>query len=115
MKMGALDGLSIGFKVDQKSVSYEKDTNRRIIKEVKLMEVSLVTFPMNPRATVRQVKGEDITVREWEKGLRDAFQLSRSEAKIAATAVFKSFDEREAHIDSEVVDAIKVLTNKFKL
>jgi hypothetical protein len=64
---------------------------------------------------VRQVKGEDITVREWEKGLRDAFQLSRSEAKIAATAVFKSFDEREAHIDSEVVDAIKVLTNKFKL
>ena len=115
LKMGALDGLSIGFKVDQKSVSYEKDTNRRIIKEVKLMEVSLVTFPMNPRAVVRQVKGEDITVREWEKGLRDAFQLSRSEAKIAATAVFKSFDEREAHTDSEVVDAIKVLTNKFKL
>ena len=79
------------------------------------MEVSLVTFPMNPRATVRQVKGEDITVREWEKGLRDAFQLSRSEAKKAATAVFKSFDEREVHSNADVVDAIKVLTNKFKL
>ena len=48
LKMGALDGLSIGFRVNPKEVSYDKRGNKRIIKEVDLMEVSLVTFPMNP-------------------------------------------------------------------
>lgn len=113
LKMGALDGLSIGFKINPKQVSYEKQSNRRIIKEVQLMEVSLVTFPMNPKATIRSVKGQEITVREWEKGLRDAFQLSRSEAKIAAVAVSKCFDQRDAGSDTEVVEAIKTLTNKL--
>ena len=114
LKMGALDGLSIGFKVNQKAVSYEKD-NRRIIKEVQLMEVSLVTFPMNPRATVRSVKGQSISAREWEKGLRDAFQLSRSEAKIAASAVCKCFDQRDVETNAEVLDEMKNLIDKFKL
>ena len=56
MKMGALDGLSIGFRVNPKKVSYDKRTKKRIIDEVDLMEISLVTFPMNPQATVRSVK-----------------------------------------------------------
>ena len=42
LKMGALDGLSIGFKTTPKNVSYENRGQRRIIKEVDLMEVSLV-------------------------------------------------------------------------
>ena len=78
------------------------------------MEISLVTFPMNPQATVRSVKGEDISVREWEKGLRDAFQLSRSEAKVAAVAVTKSFSQRDADDNAELVDAIKKLTLTLK-
>ena len=78
------------------------------------MEVSLVTFPMNPKATVRLVKGEDISIREWEKGLRDAFQLSRSEAKLCAKALEDCFDQREADPTSELVDAIKNLTLTIK-
>lgn len=114
MKMGALDGLSIGFKVNPKEVMYDKRTGKRIIKELDLMEVSLVTFPMNPRATVRSVKGEDISIREWENGLRDAFGLSRSESKIAAKAVNQAFTQREVDEDAELVDAIKTLTLTIK-
>ena len=114
LKMGALDGLSIGFRVKPESVSYDKRANKRIIKEVDLMEISLVTFPMNPKATISSVKGEDISVREWEKGLRDAFQLSRSEAKVAAVAVTKSFNQRDADEGAELVDAIKNLTLTLK-
>ena len=114
LKMGALDGLSIGFRVNPKEVSYDKRGNKRIIKEVDLMEVSLVTFPMNPQATVRSVKGDEITIREWENGLRDAFQLSRSESKVAASAVHKSFSQREVDNNAELVDAIKNLTLTLK-
>ena len=110
LKMGALDGLSIGFRVNPKSVSYDKRKNQRTIKEVDLMEISLVTFPMNPKATVRQVKGEEISIREWENGLRDAFNLSRSESKIAAKAVNQAFIQREVDDGAELVDAIKHLT-----
>jgi len=114
LKMGALDGLSIGFRVNPKEVSYDKRGNKRIIKEVDLMEVSLVTFPMNPQATVRSVKGEEISIREWENGLRDAFSLSRSEAKVAAKAVTKCFDQREVDESTDLVEAIKNLTLTLK-
>ena len=110
LKMGALDGLSIGFRVNPKEVSYDKRKGQRIIKEVDLMEISLVTFPMNPKATVRQVKGEEISIREWENGMRDAFNLSRSEAKVAAKDVNQAFTQRDVDVDAEVVEAIKQLT-----
>ena len=114
LKMGALDGLSIGFRVNPSEVSYDKRNNKRMIKEVDLMEVSLVTFPMNPQATVRSVKGEQYSIREWEKGLRDAFNLSRSESKVAAKAVTDCFGQREVDSSQELVDAIKNLTLTLK-
>ena len=114
LKMGTLDGLSIGFRVNPSEVTYDKRNNKRIIKEVDLMEVSLVTFPMNPQATVMSVKGEQYSIREWEKGLRDAFNLSRSESKVAAKAVTKCFDQREVDESAELVEAIKNLTLTLK-
>jgi len=113
MKMGALDGLSIGFKVDPKGYSYERRTKKRVIEEVDLMEVSLVTFPMNPKAMVRSVKGAEISIREWENGLRDAFSISRSEAKAAAKAIVEQLTVRDAPDDEDLL-AIKSLTNILK-
>ena len=114
MKMGALDGLSIGFKVDPKGYSYEPRTKRRVIDEVDLMEVSLVTFPMNPQAMVRSVKGQDISIREWENGLRDAFSISRSEAKAAAKAIVETLAVRDAPDMSDELLAINQLVNQIK-
>ena len=73
------------------------------------MEVSLVTFPMNPKATISVVKGEDISIRDWEKGMREAFGLSRTESKICAKALQDCFSQREVDQHTEIVDAIKGL------
>lgn len=116
MKMGALDGLSIGFRVGDKGYDYDEKGKRRLIKEVDLLEISAVTFPMNPRARVAQVKGADRTVREWEELLREAGTLSRSEAKVAANAVAKALDLRDAGKteEPEVIGAIQRLTSILK-
>jgi HK97 family phage prohead protease len=48
MKAGAIDGLSIGYRVIRAENNTE--TGGRILREVDLWEVSLVTFPMLPTA-----------------------------------------------------------------
>lgn len=116
MKMGALDGLSIGYRVDPKGVEYDEKGKTRRIKSVDLMEISAVTFPMNPKARVSAVK-TDRTVREWEEVLRDAADLSRSEAKVAASAVAKALEQRDAgtqEMPLEVVSEIEKLTKILK-
>ena len=116
MKMGALDGLSIGYRVDPKGVEYDDKGKRRYLKSVDLMEISAVTFPMNPRARVQAVKGAERTVREWEELLRDAGSLSRNEAKAAASAVAKALEQRDAVKEEtpEVLDALSRFTNILK-
>lgn len=116
MKMGAIDGLSIGYRVDPKGYDYDDKGKRRYLKSVDLMEISAVTFPMNPKARVSAVK-TDRTVREWEEVLRDAADLSRNEAKVAASAVAKALEQRDAgtqEMPSEVVSEIEKLTNILK-
>jgi uncharacterized protein len=51
---GAIDGLSIGYRT--KAASRDKQ-GRRVLTELELWEVSLVTFPMLPSARVA-AKGE---------------------------------------------------------
>jgi len=113
MKIGAIDGLSIGYKVDAKGYEYDQRGKRRKLKEVDLMEISAVTFPMNPKATIDAVKANGRTVREWESFLRDEGGLSRSDAKIAAKAVSDSL-VRDAEDDSALIDAIQRLTQILK-
>jgi HK97 family phage prohead protease len=56
MARGDLDEMSFGFRaiLDEWSADY----NERTIREVKLYDVSLVTYPANP-ATVAQMRGND--------------------------------------------------------
>lgn len=56
LKMGALDGLSIGFIT--KEASKDALTGARTIKRAELMEISLVTFPANELARVSAVKAQ---------------------------------------------------------
>ncbi len=115
MKMGAIDGLSIGYRVSPKGAMYDERGKKRMLKEVDLMEISAVTFPMNTRARVQAVKGEQRTVREWEGFFRDEGGLSRSESKMAANAVTNALDQREVGIEQkEVMDSIANLTNILK-
>ena len=106
MKMGALDGLSIGYKADPNKQSYDERRKRRMLKEVDLMEISLVTFPMNPQARVTSVKACDRTIRDWETFLREEGELSRSDSKVCAKALVNTLTKHRDDGQTEISDAI---------
>lgn len=78
----ALNGLSIGYRVKEFTLGTKPDEPRRLLKKIDLHEVSLVTFPANPKARIQAVKSiEDIgSLSDAETWLRDAAGLSRSAA-----------------------------------
>lgn len=60
MKMGALDSLSIGFFVnDYDFVEKGNPLGGLLFKDVEIFEISVVTVPANPLATVDAVKSFD--------------------------------------------------------
>lgn len=61
MKAGAMDGLSIGYKTVK--ADFDRAKGARLLKELDLGEISIVTFPMNPRATVSTVKSDQAGAR----------------------------------------------------
>jgi hypothetical protein len=56
LKRGVLKGLSIGYDTMRDEVKNKV----RFLKELKLWEVSIVTFPMNELATVQDVKQAEV-------------------------------------------------------
>jgi hypothetical protein len=54
LKLGALTGLSIGYRVISSRVDAKKKA--RVLTDVDLFEISLVTFPANEAARVSEVK-----------------------------------------------------------
>lgn len=54
MREGAVDGLSIGFRVERARA--ERPTGLRRLEKLDLWEISVVTFPMLPDARVETVK-----------------------------------------------------------
>jgi len=108
MKMGALDSMSIGYKLSPDGYKYDDKRKKRVIKQVDLMEVSMVTFPMNPKAKITKVKLQEMDVRELEKYLCEV-GMSNSVAKTSASILHKSFNKEQC----EVVDSIKHLINKL--
>lgn len=98
MRVGALDGLSIGFR----TVKARKDARtgvRRII-EADLWEISVVTFPMLESARVESVKGYARALpsaREFERWLTRDAQLTRGQARAVIARGFASLvRERDA-------------------
>ena len=72
MKMGALSGMSIGYR--SRDDSYDRVTGVRTLKKVDLYELSLVTFPMNDASRVSAVKSIETltTIRDAEDFLRES-------------------------------------------
>ncbi len=54
LRLGSIKSMSIGFRVEE--FSFDMDTGIRTLLKVDLREVSLVTFPANPEATITSVK-----------------------------------------------------------
>ena len=114
MKLGAIDGMSIGFRANPEKQIYNESKRTRTLKEVQLLEISLVTFPMNERAMVQSIKGEK-SIREWETILRDAGGLSRTEAKVGAKALMDALNHRDddtKQLADLIYKVANILTNK---
>jgi len=93
LKMGALNGLSIGFV--SKQWAYDRETDVRTLTEIDLWEVSLVTFPANGAARVTNVKSVDElqAPKDAERALRDA-GFSKSDATAFVSRVMRMGQQR---------------------
>ena len=102
LKMGALNGLSIGFM--SKEWVYDRDTEVRTLTAIDLWEVSLVTFPANEKARVTNVKSADemATPKDAEKALRDA-GFSKSDATAFVSRVMRMGEARSDSANSTAV------------
>jgi len=97
LAMGALTGLSIGFKPTKFKLD-EKARTREIL-EVDLYEVSIVTIPGQSIARVADVKAMRASPVELKRHLEESLReagLSRSEAKALIASGFKALDLRDA-------------------
>jgi HK97 family phage prohead protease len=129
MKAKAVTGLSIGYR----AVHGEQDGPVYRLKEIDLFEVSVTPFPAAPRARVGAVKSEHFDVlrtrllagdlptdREWEKGLREAFDLTRSQAEKAVrlclkgTAQGEPGDHATEHMDDRGALALALFRDALK-
>jgi HK97 family phage prohead protease len=94
LKLGALNGLSIGFM--SKQWTYDRETEVRTLTEIDLWEVSLVTFPANSKARVTNVKAsadEVATPKDAERILREA-GFSKADATGLVSRVMRLGEER---------------------
>ena len=113
MKMGALDSMSIGYRLSPDDYKYSDKLKKRTITNLDLMEISMVTFPMNPKAKITKVKLAEMNVREIEHYLRDVGLMSSSVAKQSANVLYKSFNH-EVDEQRDVVNSIKHLIETIK-
>jgi HK97 family phage prohead protease len=123
LKMEAVRGLSIGYITKDQDYT---DDGVRLIKEVELMELSIVSMPMNPLAQIEHVKsrlskaGEYVpTKTELENILRKA-GFSRSVAKQCVYKIFNVDDEAcviqdesPCNADDEMAKALNALSEKL--
>lgn len=93
LKMGALNGLSIGFIA--KEWNYDVESDVRTLTGIDLWEVSLVTFPSQAKAQVSSVKaaGDMPAPKDAERILRDA-GFSKADATAFVSRVMRMGEER---------------------
>jgi uncharacterized protein len=115
LKMGALSGLSIGFRTRKSET--DNDSGLRTLTDIELWEVSIVTFPANDPARITGVKADGTwpTEREFEGLLRDA-GFSRTDAKSIIAKGYRRQAPRdaaqEADPEAELLSSLnQLLTN----
>lgn len=112
LKAGDIDGLSIGYRVIKAS---EDETEKvMLLKELTLVEVSVVSQPANSLATVSAVKaaeledlrarlaaGDRLQRREMEELMKEFFGFTNSEAERASSALLAGEQGAPAQTDLE--------------
>lgn len=114
LKEGDIDGLSIGYRIQEYSV--DTDTQVWTLEKLQLLEVSVVSIGANENATVESVKasrnamelverlkaGDQLSEREFEMLLKGNLGLSNSQAERAARLHLKGQgDPADAETDAQ--------------
>lgn len=112
LKHGALNGLSIGFRVPEGGAEMAEE--RRLLKKIDLFEISVVSMPADDAARVGDVKSAIealVNIKDFEAFLRrdDAGPLSKSQAKtfVAGLAAALRRDDGEgepARLKARIAD-----------
>ena len=115
-KMRAFSGLSIGGTIPDGGFDFDKKGVRRI-HEFDLWEVSLVTFPMNPHATIAAVKSLYASPRTLEQHLKSvgcSNRLAREVVHDLMGETDATFDEPDqCDVDDEVKNAVQETVNQI--
>ena len=115
MKAGAVDGMSIGYRI----VKHDTDPDNRHItrlKELDLWEVSVVTFPMNREANVTGVKTHLDNKQQVERILREggvAGQMAKLIAVHGFDEALKRVEGRREADDNAIENALKTLRDNI--
>jgi uncharacterized protein len=110
----AFNGLSIGYVAKKFTARTKPEEPRRKLEAIELYEVSLVTFPANPKSRISQVKSATgLTITDAERALRDA-GFSRTEAKALVAGGFKSLGLRDAGLGDQATAALSQLISAIK-
>lgn len=119
-RKGRLRGLSIGYRVRPGGDEFDPERNARLLKDIDIREISLVTFPMNEQALVTDVKSfsqaidEIKALSDAERFLREVDRpLSRKEAT-DFTSVVRKIVQREAGDDRGAVMALNRLAHLMR-
>lgn len=102
----AIDGLSIGYHAKKYTLGTKPGEPRRTLEAIDLVEISLVTFPANPKARVTGVKSirDCKSIRDFEELIRTG-ALSGRDAKRVANVSWPTFqhdDEEELAFAAEL-------------
>ncbi len=116
LKAGAINGLSIGYRVNDGKWG---ENDHYELLDLKLFEVSVVTFPANEESQVDVVKskinhGELPTLPEFEKFLREAGFSKNQATAIASRGLRALLGEpvQEAKEISETLSILKSIRSK---
>jgi HK97 family phage prohead protease len=112
MKHGTLDGMSIGYRVPKGGMEETDDV--RVLKQIDLIEVSVVTTPADDHARIQldSVKSRFeriVTIRDVEDFLRDEGNFSKAAAQ-AFISRLKGVLSESAPVD--VTDAVLATLRK---
>lgn len=113
-KDGALGGLSIGFRTVADRIDRQRQV--RIIEEIDLLEVSLVSIPANEQAKIEHVRlaPEIATKREFERALVEQLGFSRNAAKSIAARGFMDDDLRDGALSEDDLTDLRDAAAGFK-
>ena len=115
MKHGAVTGLSIGYRIPEGG-SEKSEHGGRLLKQIDLVEISIVESPADVNAQISSVKSaiEDSgSLKDIEAILRDAGGFSRADA-CALVARVKSMQQSDSDAEDDVLAALAFTFAKYK-